>query len=324
MTELQTWFPPLLRARRGTEAVCENERKAQMGFGLVGVVGAGVMGAGVAECLAETGHRVALIDVSEAQLDNARQSIRSSLRMSTLLKRRTATDTVDAVIGRISFDRTYGLLGEAQFVIENVVEQWAVKESVYRQLDTVCPHKCIFAANTSGISITRIGAITRRPEQVIGMHFMNPAPMKPMVEMIRGYHTSDSTLTTAQKLLADLGKEWIVVNDMPGFASNRVLMLMINEAIWLVQDQITSSEQVDLLFKKCFGHPMGPLETGDLIGLDTILDSLEVLYESYRDAKYRPCPLLTKMVHAGLRGRKSGHGFYDYEAESRKMASSGR
>jgi 3-hydroxybutyryl-CoA dehydrogenase len=292
-----------------------------MGSGLVGVVGAGVMGTGVAECLAETGHRVALIDVSATKLESARRSIRSSLRMSMLLKRRIGTTTVDTVIERISFVCAYDLLHEAQFVIENVVEKWDVKEGVYRQLDSICPAECIFAANTSGISITRIAAITRRPEKVIGMHFMNPAPMKPMVEVIRGYHTSDSTLATSQQLLAEMRKEWIVVNDMPGFASNRVLMLMINEAIWLVQDQVTSFEQVDLLFKRCFGHPMGPLETGDLIGLDTILDSLEVLYESYRDAKYRPCPLLTKMVHAGRWGRKSGQGFYDYEAGTGKLAS---
>jgi 3-hydroxybutyryl-CoA dehydrogenase len=160
--------------------------------------------------------------------------------------------------------------------------------------------------------VTRLGGLTERPDRVLGIHFMNPVPMKPTVEMIRGFHTSEESLDTARRLLAAMGKDAIVVNDMPGFVSNRVLMLTVNEAAFVVQDGVAPAADVDLLFKKCFGHKMGPLETADLIGLDTILYSIEVLHESYADSKYRPCPLLKKMVDAGLLGRKSGKGFYDY------------
>jgi len=220
----------------------------------------------------------------------------------------------DAVLRRINFTADYEQFGQTDFVIENVVEKWEVKAEVYRRLDAICPSHCVFAANTSAISITRIGSATKRPDRVLGMHFMNPVPLKAMVEVIKGYHTSQETLDRAQALLEAMGKECIVVNDMPGFVSNRVLMLTVNEAIFVVQDQVTTAENVDRIFKTCFGHKMGPLETGDLIGLDTILLSLEVLYEAYNDTKYRPCPLLKKMVSAGLLGRKSGRGFYNYEA----------
>lgn len=281
----------------------------------VGVVGAGVMGVGVAQNLAETGHRVILVDLTEDLLQKAGQSIRQNLRMRGFFKKEKGSfEPADAVLSRVSFTCDYAQLEAADFVIENVIEKWTVKEDVYRRLDSICRQSCVFAANTSAISITRIGSATRRPDRVIGMHFMNPVPLKSMVEVIRGHHTSEETLETAKALLSAMGKECIVVNDMPGFVSNRVLMLTINEAIFLVQDQVASAEDVDRIFKSCFGHKMGPLETGDLIGLDTILYSLEVLYESYNDDKYRPCPLLKKMVHAGLHGRKSGQGFYNYDA----------
>ncbi len=207
----------------------------------------------------------------------------------------------------------YAQLAAADFVVENVVEKWPIKHDVYQLLDRHCRPECVFAANTSAISITKIGGATGRPDRVVGMHFMNPVPLKPMVEVIRGFHTSEATLARAFEFLTLLDKEGIVVNDMPGFVSNRVLMLTINEAIFLVQDQVAAYDDVDRIFKGCFGHKMGPLETGDLIGLDTILFSLEVLYESYNDDKFRPCPLLRKMVDAGLHGRKSGRGFYTYE-----------
>jgi 3-hydroxybutyryl-CoA dehydrogenase len=174
----------------------------------------------------------------------------------------------------------------------------------------------IFAANTSAISITRIASVTDRPDRVVGTHFMNPVPLMPVVEVIRGYHTSEATLETTRALLAAMGKQAIVVKDWPGFVSNRVLMLTLNEAIWLVQDGVARAEDVDAIFRGCFGHKMGPLATADLIGLDTILDSLEVLYDSYKDPKFRPCPLLAQMVAAGIRGRKSGAGFFTYEASA--------
>ncbi len=280
----------------------------------VGVIGAGVMGIGVAQNLAETGHHVILLDLTEDRLENARKAIRQNMRMRGFFKKgKEPSEPADMVLTRISTTRDYAQLGAVDFVIENVVEKWGVKQEVYGLLDSACPEQCVFAANTSAISITQIGSATRRPQRVLGMHFMNPVPLKAMVEVIRGHHTSDETLEQAKGLLAAMGKECIVVNDMPGFVSNRVLMLTINEAIFLVQDQVASPEDVDRIFKSCFGHKMGPLETGDLIGLDTILYSLEVLYESYNDTKYRPSPLLKKMVHAGLHGRKSGRGFYNYE-----------
>ena len=293
----------------------------------IGVIGAGVMGAGVAQDLAQHGRQVVLVDLDDATLARARQEIRANLRLQSLLGHQAPApaaptaataapaapaESSAAVLARVACTTEYDRLAAVDFVIENVVEKWPVKEQVYRRLDAVCPPACVFAANTSAIAITRIGSATRRPDRVVGMHFMNPVPLKPMVEVIRGFHTSEETLGKARQLLALLGKECIVVNDMPGFVTNRVLMLTINEAIFLVQDQVAPHEDVDRLFRSCFGHKMGPLETGDLIGLDTILYSLEVLYESYNDDKYRPCPLLRKMVDAGLHGRKTGRGFYSY------------
>lgn len=283
-----------------------------MTFQKIGVVGAGVMGTGVAQVVARAGREVVLVDVSPAQLERAAAAIRRDLRMQALFEKGGPAVTADEVLGRIALTEDYGELAGAGLVVENVVESWPVKEEVYRLLDGVCPDECVFAANTSALSITRIASATGRPDRVLGMHFMNPVPLKPVVEVIRGHHTSEETLRKALELLREIGKEGIVVQDMPGFVSNRVLMLTINEAIFVVQDGVAPAEDVDRLFKTCFGHKMGPLETGDLIGLDTILLSLEVLHESYNDGKYRPCPLLRKMVYAGLHGRKSGKGFYDY------------
>ena len=285
-----------------------------MSYDVIGVIGAGVMGAGVAQNLAQTGHQVLLVDLGDEQLDRARAEIRQNIRMQGLFQKQEKTESADEILARISFLTGYEELERAEFVVENVVEKWEVKKQVYPVLDRICPEPCIFAVNTSAISITRVGGLTERPSQVVGMHFMNPVPMKPMVEVIRGYHTSDETLKGAEAFLAGMGKECIVVEDMPGFVSNRVLMLTVNEAVFVVQDGVAPAADVDRLFKTCFGHKMGPLETADLIGLDTILYSLEVLYESYNDDKFRPCPLLRKMVDAGLYGRKSGEGFYPYGA----------
>lgn len=280
---------------------------------LVGVVGAGVMGAGVAQTFAEAGLKVVLLDVSQAILDRARAEVRQSVRLRQMLRRDAPTAGASETLQRISFTTDYQALQGADFVVESVTEKWEAKRSVFRLLDEVCAAHAVFSSNTSAIPITRLASATARPAQVIGTHFMNPAPMKPVVEVIRGFHTSDETVERTRGLLARAGKEAVVVNDSPGFVSNRVLMLTVNEAVFLLQDQVAGAEDIDRIFRSCFGHKMGPLETADLIGLDTILFSLEVLYESFNDPKFRPSPLLRKLVDAGLHGRKSGRGFYNYE-----------
>ncbi|PSB49522.1 3-hydroxybutyryl-CoA dehydrogenase [Cyanosarcina cf. burmensis CCALA 770] len=284
-----------------------------MSMQVVGVIGAGVMGSGVAQNLAQTGHHVLLLDLSETILEKAKQEIQNNLRFQGFFKRETPSDNPEDVLARIKFTTDISVLREAEFAIENIVEKWTIKREVYTQIDAICPPSIIFAANTSAISITQIASATKRAPQVIGTHFMNPVPMKSMVEVIRGDRTSDETIAATKMLLTQMGKDCIVVNDAPGFVSNRVLMLTINEAIFLLQDRVASVEDVDRIFKTCFGHKMGPLETADLIGLDTILLSIEVLYESFNDSKYRPCPLLKQMVYAGKYGRKSGQGFYTYK-----------
>jgi len=284
-----------------------------MNIQVVGVVGAGVMGIGVAQNLAQTGYQVILVDISEAILENAEQEIKKNIRFQTLFNKEKKVGSPDDILKKITFSTNYKLLDSADFVVENVTEKWDIKKEVYAQLDAICPERTVFAANTSAIPITRIASATKRARNVIGMHFMNPVPMKSMVEVIRGYHTSDATIEIAKSFLAQMGKECIIVNDSPGFVSNRVLMLTINEAIFLLQERVASASDVDKIFKTCFGHKMGPLETADLIGLDTILLSIEVLYESFQDSKYRPCPLLKQMVEAGLYGQKSKQGFYVYQ-----------
>jgi 3-hydroxybutyryl-CoA dehydrogenase len=276
------------------------------------VIGAGVMGVGLAHALAQSGLRTLLIDVSDSILESALGQIRNNIRFQRLLHKNQGSSP-DEILGRIKLSTDYDILSEADFVVENVTEKLALKTEVYRRLDAVCPPRCVFAANTSAIPITRIGAMTSRPTQVLGMHFMNPVPLKTAVEVIRGFHTSDGTIATATRLLGLMGKKTILVNDSPGFVSNRVLMLTINEAVFLVQEKVASAEVVDEIFKNCFEHKMGPLETADLIGLDTILLSIEVLYDEFKDSKFRPCPLLRQMVDAGLLGRKSGRGFYNYD-----------
>ena len=274
------------------------------------------MGSGVAQNLAQTNHRVILLDLSEDILERAKQEIRQAIRFQGFFKKGEKAQNPGEILERITFSTDYRLLDEADFVVENVTEKWEIKKEVYAHIDTICPDRTIFAANTSAISITRIASATKRAPKVIGIHFMNPVPMKPVVEMIRGYHTSEETIEATKGFLTGMGKEWVLVNDSPGFVSNRVLMLTINEAVFLLQEQVASAEEVDTIFKTCFGHKMGPLETADLIGLDTILFSVEVLYESFNDSKYRPCPLLKKMVDAGLYGRKSGQGFYTYHTNN--------
>lgn len=277
----------------------------------VGVVGAGIIGVSVAHALAQTDHDVVLVDISDDILERARRELKNSIRSLRLLQGAAAGDPAE-LLPRVHLTTDLGLLAGVDFVVENIPERWSLKKPLYERLDAICPPPVVFAANTSAIPITRIASATRRAPRVIGMHFMNPVPMKPLVEVIRGHHTSDETLEAARALLARMKKQCIVVADSPGFVSNRVLMLTINEAVFLVHERVCPAADIDQLFKSCFGHKMGPLETADLIGLDTILLSLEVLQESFSDSKYRPCPLLRQMVDAGLHGKKTGAGFYSY------------
>ena len=279
---------------------------------IIGIVGAGVMGGGIALNLAETGHDVILVDLTPEILNRAKAGIKENIRLQTLLQKRDYFENPDKILARISFSTNYELFKKADFVVESVTERWEVKKEVYPKIDRICPDHCIFASNTSAIPIARLASLTERATQVIGMHFMNPAPLTSTVEVIPGPHTSEETVEKAKKLLHQMGKEGIEVNDSPGFVTTRVLMVTINEAIFLLQEQVTTAKDVDRIFKTCFGHRMGPLETADLIGLDTILYSLNVLYDSFNNSKYRPCPLLKKMVAAGKYGRKSGQGFYNY------------
>lgn len=278
----------------------------------IGVVGAGVIGVGVAQDLAQTGHRVILLDISQDILDRARRDIGNNLKLAALFDPKVRESSHSEMLARIECTTNYNRLAEVDLVVENSTESWSVKEVVYSRLGRVCRTDCILAANTSAISITRLASVSQRPDRVIGMHFMNPVPQKKVVEVVKGRQSSIGTLQAAQVFLHQLGKRAIVVNDMPGFVSNRVFMLTINEAIFVVQDDVASPENVDQIFIQCFAHKMGPLATADLIGLDTVLLTLEVLHESYNDNKYRPCPLLRQMVEAGSLGRKSGKGFFDY------------
>jgi 3-hydroxybutyryl-CoA dehydrogenase len=283
-----------------------------MRYKKVGVIGAGVIGVGVAQSLSQTGHSVVLIDIAENILDRARTAIANNIKFAALWDAKVRESSHSDILSRIEFTIDYDSLKDVDILVENITESWSAKESAYPRLDQVCRQDCILAANTSAISITRLAATTGRPDRVIGMHFMNPVPQKTVVEVIKGWHTSEETVEGARCFLQQMGKRAIVVKDMPGFVSNRVLMLTINEAIFTVQDKVASANDVDEIFVKCFAHRMGPLATADLIGLDTVLLTLDVLYQSYGDSKYRACPLLRQMVDAGLWGQKSGKGFFDY------------
>lgn len=278
---------------------------------VVGVIGAGVMGVGVAQCAAQAGYEVVLIDLLEEILDRARNTLRDNLRLHALLNPGAGRESDSRILRRVACTVDFGSLERVDFVIENVTESWPIKQEVYGALERCCREHCVFAANTSAVPITRIAAATRRPDRVIGMHFMNPAPLKPTVELIKGSHTSAHTIELAIGLLRRMGKDCILVNDAPGFVSNRILMLTINEAVNVLADEVAAPEQIDLIFTACLGHKMGPLATADLIGLDTVLHSLEVLQQSLGD-KFSPAALLRTMVANGLRGRKSGRGFYEY------------
>jgi 3-hydroxybutyryl-CoA dehydrogenase len=293
-----------------------HEDERHMDVRTVGVIGSGTIGRGVAQSFAQYGFDVLLSDISQRQLDSALAEIASNLRLQSLFTGRKATGSAADVLARITASTGLNQLETADFVIENVTEDWDIKRAVYVAVDEICRPEVIFGVNTSAVPITRVGSVTSRPERVIGLHFMNPVPLIKMVEVIRGHFTSDQTLDVALGLLKEARKEGVVVADMPGFVTNRVLMLTINESAFCVQDQVATASDVDRIFKGCFGHKMGPLETADLIGLDTVLNSLTVMYDSYRDCKFRPAPLLRRLVDAGQLGRKTGAGFYNYSITS--------
>ena len=279
----------------------------------IGIVGAGTMGTGISQLFAEGGHEVILADIADRALDDARAEIARNVRLGPLVRPSASHLSPEEVIARIDFTTDVKDLRSAGYVIENITENWEAKRRLYAELDDVCPPGVPFGVNTSAIPITRIASITSRAPYVIGTHFMNPAPLKGTVEVIRGHHTSAETLERTAALLESVGKRHIVVNDSSGFVTNRVLMITVNEAIFLLHEGVASATEIDRLFKECIGHAMGPLETADLIGLDTVLYSLDVLYDNLKDPKYRACPLLQKMVDAGLHGRKTGQGFHSYE-----------
>jgi len=276
------------------------------------------MGCGVAQALAETGHAVILMDDDEEVLSRAQRRIAKGLRLSALLGRRSSEKAANEILDRIAVSTYYEDLAQVQFLIENVVEHQPTKLALYRRLDEICESAVVFAANTSAIPISLLASATWRPDRFVGLHFMNPVPLMSTVEMIRGPLSSPESLETSKTLIAQMGKETVVVNDSPGFVTNRVMMLTINESIRLFEECVAPAEEIDRLFKTCFGHKMGPLETSDLIGLDTVLLSLNVLQSHLDFDRFLPASLLIEKVEAGHLGRKSGQGFYDYRPDTRK------
>jgi 3-hydroxybutyryl-CoA dehydrogenase len=277
----------------------------------IGVVGAGTMGHGIAQVAAQSGYQVTLVDAVPAALERGRVQIGKGLERLTA-KGKLSPEDRDQALGRLTTGGDLAALAGADLVVEAVVEREDVKRNVLSELDRVCPANTILATNTSSISITRLAASTSRPEKVIGMHFMNPVPVMQLIEVIRGLATSQETWAAVEAASRKMGKTPVEVHDAPGFVSNRVLMPMINEAIFCLYEGVGKAEAIDEVMKLGMNHPMGPLALADLIGLDVCLDILRVLQQGFGDPKYRPCPLLVKMVDAGRLGRKSGRGFYEY------------
>src|SRR5436190_6404561 len=278
---------------------------------IFGVIGAGTMGNGIAQVAARAGFEVVMRDVADEFLARGMKAVDKSLQRD-VDKERLSADEKQTIVGRIRTTTDFADLRDASIVVEAVTEQIEVKNEVFKALDSIVQNEAILASNTSSISITKLAAITKRPDQVIGMHFMNPVPVMKLVEIIRGAATSDETYKTVHALTEKLGKIPLECNDSPGFISNRVLMPMINEATFALYEGVASRESIDGIMKLGMNHPMGPLTLADFIGLDVCLAIMNVLHDGFGDSKYRPCPLLKRYVDAGWLGRKSGRGFYEY------------
>ena len=283
----------------------------------IAVIGAGAMGNGIAHTFAQSGYKVQLIDVNQAALSKALQTISKNLDRLVSKGKIEESTKIETLSNISTFtDITEGV-EYASLVIEAATESIDLKLKIFKQLDAACPEDTILATNTSSISITQIAAVTSRPEQVIGMHFMNPVPIMPLVEIIVGYNTSENVLSFTKKLAEQIGKTPVIVNDYPGFVANRILIPMINEAIDALHSGVAGVKEIDTIMKLGMAHPMGPLELADFIGLDVCLSILEVMYNGFKKSKYAPNPLLVNMVQAGKHGVKSGEGFYNY-ANNRK------
>lgn len=278
---------------------------------IIGVIGSGTMGNGIAQVAARAGYTVVMRDVKDDFLQKGMASIDQSLQRDVDKERLSAAEK-DSIVGRITTTTDLEALSQASFVIEAVTEDLSVKTEVFKALDQITPTGTILASNTSSISITKLGATTNRPDKVIGMHFMNPVPVMKLVEVIRGIATSDETYERVRGLTEKMGKSALDCNDSPGFVSNRVLMPMINEAIFTLHEGVATRESIDGIMKMGMNHPMGPLQLADFIGLDVCLAIMNVLYDGLGDPKYRACPLLKRYVDAGWLGKKTGRGFYEY------------